>query len=497
VPDIIKDVLKPYNFSPPFEDTLTADYQQWEYCVQYRETDFNFISRLMEQEGIHYYFRHEEGKHTLVLADGDSVHKPFPDYNNVPFRAPDRPVIDLQGIDDWVVALEVQPGKYTLNDFDFQNPQKKLIAPASIERFPAVAESDHEVFDFPGEYVEFHDGQRYARTRLEELQTGFETSYGAGEVRGLSVGCTFNLQNAPRTDQEDNYLVVSTVTQADSTSFFSDDGSGSNTFSCSFTAIRSSVPFRSARLTPKPIIQGTQTAIVTGPKKQEIHTDKFGRIKVQFHWDRLGKADENTTCFIRVAQFWAGRRWGAMFIPRIGQEVVVSFLEGDPDQPLIVGSVYNGDQMPFYPLPDHKTKSTIKSNSSIGGQGFNEIRFEDKKDGEQVFIHSEKRMDVRVKASVFETNGGDRNINLHRFDDIQLIARPTEQEKQRYEKLRNAYESVVRPSMIISQDGHWKVTVFALKGQDLVRLDIKLSANGKVAPNESILERDLPISYAK
>ena len=420
VPDIIKEVLEPYNFSPPFEDTLTGTYREWEYCVQYRETDFNFISRLMEQEGIHYFFRHEKGKHTLTLADANSVHQPFPDYATIRFFQPDQLVIDQQGIQDWTVAMEVQPSFYTLNDFDFQKPKTSLIARATVLT-EKVEGSEHEIFDYPGEYTQLDDGQDYAMARIHELNTGFKTAYGQGDARGICVGCAFTLERAPRQDQDGKYLVISTAIQADAESYFSDGGTGGGpAFSCSCTALKASdVAFVPARLTPKPIIQGAQTAIVTGPKGDEIHTDKYGRVKVQFHWDRKGKKDENTTCFIRVAELWAGKRWGSTYTPRIGQEVVVNFLEGDPDQPIIVGSVYNGDQMPPYLGdgldPKHKhdpNVSGIKSCSTKGGQGYNELRFDDTKGKEQVFIHAEKDLDMRVKNGTRTDVGGSMNLTV-------------------------------------------------------------------------------------
>jgi len=418
VPDIIKDVFKERGIDP-IEDTLTATYPTWEYCVQYRETDFNFVSRLMEQEGIHYYFRHEKGKHTLVLADANSIHQPFPDYATIPLQGEDMTIVNKQILNDWSVAMEVQPSFYTLNDFDFKKPKTSLLGKAAIltER---VEGGDHEMFDYPGEYTEAKEGENYAMARIHELNTGFKRAYGQGDVRGICVGCEFTLQGSARKDQNGKYLVISTVIQASAESYFSDTGDSAAAFSCSCTAMQASdVSFVPARVTPKPIIQGVQTAIVTGPKGEEIYTDKYGRVKVQFHWDRKGKNDENTTCFIRVAEMWAGKRWGSTFTPRIGQEVVVSFLEGDPDQPLIVGSVYNGEQMPPYLGegwdPKHKydpNVSGVKSCSTKGGQGYNELRFNDTKSKEQVFIHAEKDLDIQVNSEERKTVGGDVHLTV-------------------------------------------------------------------------------------
>lgn len=426
VPDIITEVLAPYNFTHPFENTLTADYQPWEYCVQYRETDFNFISRLMEQEGIHYYFRHENGKHTMVLADLNSVHLEFPAYATIPFIPPEAQGVDRQSIQDWTVSMEVQPSSYLLNDFDFKKPKASLVS-HSVVLTPQVENGEHEIFDYPGEYTEQHDGDRYSMARIHELNTSFELAYGESNARGLSAGCNFTLRQHTRDDANGSYLVISTVIKAEAESYFSDGGTPDTPpFTCSCTALKTGdVSFVPARLTPKPMIQGTQTAIVTGPKGDEIYTDKYGRIKVQFHWDRQGKHDANTTLFIRVAEAWAGKRWGSTFTPRIGQEVVVTFLEGDPDQPLIIGSVYNGEQMPPYlgdgPDPKHKNDpnvSGVKSCSTKGGQGFNEWRFDDTKGKEQIFTHAEKDMDIRVRADMRTDVGGSTNLTVG-FQDAQ------------------------------------------------------------------------------
>ena len=412
VPDIVREVLQERG-NTDIEDTLTASYPQWEYCVQYRETDFNFISRLMEQEGIHYYFKHAQGTHTLVLADGDSSHPTFPGYADMSFHQEGVGVVNLQGVKEWAMTQEVQAGSYVLNDYDFEKPKTSLKAPANIDR--QNVEANHELYDYPGEYDKFDDGKRYARMRIEEVQSDFEIAEGSGDVRGVAAGFKFKMNSLTRSDQIDDYLVVSSVTRAESEGFLSGGGaSDSGAFSCSFTAVRAKTPFHPARLTPKPIIQGAQTAVVTGPKGEEIYTDKYGRVKVQFHWDRKGKKDENTTCFIRVAEPWAGKNWAIIFTPRIGQEVVVNFLEGDPDQPLIIGSVYNGDQMPPYTLPANKTQSGVKTRSSLNGTpaNFNEIRFEDKKGQEQLYIHAEKNEDIVVENNKTENVGNNEDIKI-------------------------------------------------------------------------------------
>jgi len=408
VPNIIKQVFRDHGFSD-FEDSLNGSYREWEYCVQYRETDFNFVSRLMEQEGIYYFFKHENGKHTLVLADSASAHQPFEEYEEIQYRPPDAAVSSDEVILSWTVSKTVLPGMYSLGDFDFKNTKKDLNTRAKVTRDHAGA--DHEMYDYPGEYAEYADGENYARTRIEELHSQYMVAKADSDARGICTGCTFTLTEYPRNDQNIKYLITSANYDIALGEFESEGSNASESvYSCSFTAIDAAEPFRAGRITPKPSIPGLQTAIVVGPSREEIYTDQYGRVKVLFHWDRYGKADENSSCWIRVAQVWAGKNWGAMYIPRIGQEVIVEFIEGDPDRPIITGRVYNGQAMPPYELPSEKTKSTLKSNSTKGGQGFNEIRFEDKKGEEQVFIHAEKNEDVRVKNDSFEWIGNERHL---------------------------------------------------------------------------------------
>ena len=419
VPDIIKEVFRGHGFTD-FSEKLSGTYRTWEYCVQYRETDFNFVSRLMEQEGIYYYFTHKNGQHDLVLADSYSAHEPQPGYEEVPYVA----VTDAGSSGERITALsvetEVRPGTYALNDFDFEVPAKGLRVKSSVSRSHAA--SGFEVYDYPGEFTEVGDGEAYAKVRVEELHSQYEVCRGQTDARGSATGALFTLKNHPRAEWNREYLITGATYRLNSDVFFSEgDGDGfAELYSCLFTSVASSEPFRPARTTPKPLVQGPQTAIVVGPSGEEIYTDKYGRVKAQFHWDRYGKADKDSSCWIRVAQVWAGKKWGAMYIPRIGQEVIVEFLEGDPDRPIITGRVYNGTAMPPYALPKEQTKSTLKSNSSKGGGGFNEIRFEDKKGEEQVFIHAEKNEDVRVKNDSFEWVGNERHLIVKK-DQFELV----------------------------------------------------------------------------
>ncbi len=408
VPKIVEDVFRDHGFTD-FKNSLSGSYRERDYCVQYRETDFNFISRLLEEEGIYYFFEHDNGKHTLVLADSKSAHATYEGYSSLPYLAQKAATPHQQVVTDWLVEQAVLPDFASLNDFDFEKPNTSLNVKAGTGN-PHAA-SGFEVFDYPGGYKEYADGETNARLRIEEIQAGFEVAKGTTQAHGVVPGCLLSLERHPRDDQNREYLIVGAQYQL-KLDFYGSAvrAEEAEFFQCQFSAVPSEKPFRAARQARKPVLGGPQTAIVTGPSGEEIYTDKYGRVKVQFHWDRRGKGDENSSCWLRVGQSWAGKNWGAIQIPRIGHEVIVSFLEGDPDQPLIIGSVYNAESMPPYALPDNKTLSTLKSNSSKNGKGFNEIRFEDKKGDEQIFIHAEKNQDIRVKNSVYETVGANRHL---------------------------------------------------------------------------------------
>ena len=421
--DILRDVFGRRGFSD-FKFQLSGDYTPWDYCVQYRETDFNFISRMLEQEGVYYYFEHEKDKHTAVFADSPAAHQPFPKYEKLTFSAlTSIHEHDEEHVYDWVAESRHHTGKYQQTDYDFTKPTADLKTPESNPG--SFGYSNFEIFDYPGEYDKRSDGEQWSRVRMEELRADRETFQGGGDVTGLATGRKFTMSQGPSPADVGDYLVIASSIHLESNIYESGtSGDMGESYHSTFTAIKAADQFRPARLTPKPVIQGLQTAVVTGPKGEEIYTDKYGRIKVQFHWDREGKHDENTTCFIRVATTWAGQNWGGISIPRIGQEVVVAFLEGDPDQPLVVGSVYNAKQMPPYDLPASKTQSGVKSRSTLGGSSpnFNEIRFEDKKGSEQVYIHAEKNQDNVVENDETTKVGHDRSENVGNNEKVTIDA---------------------------------------------------------------------------
>jgi len=417
VPDIIKKVFADHG-TADFKLELTSTYRKWTYCVQYRETDFNFVSRLMEQEGIYYYFRHTEGHNTMVLTDSCSKHVPSAGYEKIPFIAPDKLVRpELEHIGSWQFSREIQPGKYVHKDYDLERPSVDLKTQKVIAY--TCAEGSHEVFDYPGAYLQKGDGEQLALVRIDELGTQFETANGTSNARGIAVGALFTLEDCPRADQNCEHLVMAANYDLQFADYEALEGGGTS-YQCTFAAMSTKQQFRPRRATPKPFVQGPQTAVVVGPGGDEIYTDQFGRVKVQFHWDRLGKKDENSSCWMRVSHPWAGKGWGAVSTPRIGQEVIVDFLEGDPDQPIITGRIYNAEQMPPYELPANKTQSGIKTRSSTGGSpdNFNEIRFEDKKGEEQLFIHAEKNQDIEVEKDETHWVGHDRTKTIDNDETV-------------------------------------------------------------------------------
>lgn len=419
VPDIVKKIFGEYGVAVFDASGLTDSYRTWEYCVQYRESDFNFISRLLEHEGIYYYFKHEDGKHTLKLVDSPSKHEPFPEFEKFPFinHGGARPEQDF--VSDWNFSCEIHSGIFAHDDYDFKKPKTELLVKKPDPR--KHDESKHEYYDYPGLYTTNGDGEHYARARLDEIKTQYRQTTGGGNPRAISTGYVFELTGHPRGDQNRKYLVERTHYDLYFDQYEA-SGGGEAHCHCMFAVKPGDEQFRPARLTLKPRVHGSQTAVVVGPKGDEIYVDKFGRVKVQFHWDREGKFDENSSCWMRVSHPWAGKNWGMIAIPRIGQEVIVDFLEGDPDQPVITGRVYNADQMPPYDLPANMTQTGIKTRSSKGGSGANanEIRFEDKMGEEHLLIHAEKDQMIEVEHDETHSVGHDRTKTVEHNETTEV-----------------------------------------------------------------------------
>ncbi len=410
VPDIIKNVFSKAGLGDAIKFNLRGSFPQRAYCVQYRETDWNFVSRLMEEEGIYYFFETAESGTTLIIANTPQNHLDIDGETKVPFRAP----TGMGESDEWIheisFAQRVRSGKVTLRDYNFTTPSLTLNKDKTSESSQG-GNSKLEIYDYPGIYEVDDNGGRLAEIRLQSVLARAKELIGQSVCRRLAAGYKFELVDAPRTDFNGKYVM--TRLQHDGQQPIGENQQGSQySYDNSFRAIPADVPFRPVRVTPKPIVEGVQTAVVTGPGGEEIYTDKFGRVKVQFPWDREGKKDDKTSCWIRVAQLWAGEGWGAMFIPRIGHEVIVDFIEGDPDRPIITGRVYNAANMPPYALDGEKTKSTIKSNSSKGGGGFNEYRFEDKKGSEEIYQHGQKDLTIVTNNDKNQSTGHDETLKI-------------------------------------------------------------------------------------
>lgn len=371
-PDIIQKVLADKGLSATLKMNLTGSYQQREYCVQYRESDFAFISRLMEDEGIFYFYQHSSGSHTLVIADGPTAFQDLPGGADVEFDEVQGGERDDERIFEWTKAQEYRAGKYSVNDWNFQTPSSNLLA--SEDTILKVEGNDQlELYDYPGAYSAKGDGDALSKIRMQGEEAPGQYARGKSTHNMLCPGCRFNLKN----HVFDNARYSLTGVSHDARQPLETGTKGQAFhYGNEFTCIPGDVHYRPELKTPLPTVRGVETAIVVGPSGEEIYVDNYSRVKVQFHWDREGKNDENSSCWIRVATFWAGKNWGSIHIPRIGQEVIVDFVEGDVDRPLIVGSVYNATQMPPYDLPGNATQSGVKSRSSKGGgtANFNEIR---------------------------------------------------------------------------------------------------------------------------
>jgi len=399
VPEIIEAIFQDRGFSD-YRLSLQGTYDPLEYCVQYRETDFNFVTRLMEQCGIFYFFEHSEGKHTLVLADAATAHEKCPGQSSVAFTLEGTGVHDDDVITNWSVEQEVRPGKYTLRDYNFETPAVSLevSAPTTIKATGADA---RELFDYPGDYLKRADGEKVAKVRMQEEEVGHLVSTGAGNCRTLAAGYKFSLAEHFNSALNAEYVLTEVRHSARSGGYYGAEHGGDeqNYYANTFTCIPSERVYRPARVTPRPVVQGAQTAVVVGKSGEEIWVDKYGRVMVQFFWDRKGKSDEHSSCWVRVSQSWAGKDWGWMAVPRIGQEVLVQFLEGDPDHPIITGRVYNANQMPPWALPANQTQTGIRTHSSPkgGADNFNELRFEDKKGSEEIHVQAEKDVTIVIK----------------------------------------------------------------------------------------------------
>jgi type VI secretion system secreted protein VgrG len=416
VPDIIQQIFRDLGFTD-FTLRLYGSFRTRDYCVQYRETDFAFVSRLMEEEGIYYFFEHGESQHRMVLANDPSAHKPCPGQEKARCLAAANSWKDEDVILGWHQAKELRPGKWTHTDYNFETPSTSLLV-------NVAGPNQFEIYDYPGEYSKRGEGESLAKIRLQEETAPAFVGYASGNCRSFFSGALFTLEDHYREDLNQQYLITAMTFRA---SQGGDYGSGGMdnldpefAFEGNFECIPAIIPFRPLRVSPRPSVRGCQTAVVVGPAGEEIYTDKYGRVKVQFHWDHEGKKNENSSCWVRCSHPWAGVGWGAVSIPRIGQEVVVDFLEGDPDQPIIIGRVYNAEAMPPYGLPASAVISGVKSNSTKGGGGYNEIILDDTKGNELIRIHGQYDEDITIEHDERVKIGNDRTENVGHNETITI-----------------------------------------------------------------------------
>jgi type VI secretion system secreted protein VgrG len=414
VPQIVEKIFQEKGFSD-FKLKLHGSYAKREYCVQYRETDFNFISRLLEEEGVYYYFEHETGKHTMIIADDPQEHEHCPKQETARYQLTGGGLLEEDVIRSLEKVQEIRPGKFSLNDYNFEIPNTGL--EVNVPGKYKLGPGEREIYDYPGSYAKKTEGDRLAKIRMEEEEAKVTTLHGSSSCRAFTSGYRFTLLQFYRDDLNNKDYVLSGLHHEANQGLEND---AELVYANQFTCIPFDVPYRPPRVTPKPVVRGGQTAIVVGPSGEEIYTDEHGRVKVQFHWDREGRKDEKSSCWMRVSQLWAGAGWGAMYIPRIGHEVIVDFLEGDPDQPIITGRVYHGTNKPPYALPAEKTKSTIKSDSSLGSGGSNEFRFEDKKGSEEVYLHGQKDWTIAIENDKNQTVGHDETLSVGHDQTIKV-----------------------------------------------------------------------------
>lgn len=412
-PDIISEVLGTHDFSD-FQQKLTESYDPIHYCVQYRESDYDFCCRLMEEFGISYCFEHSDGKHKMVLADAKSSYSPIEGDANIPFIAlGGDSQRDEEHLYHWVPGRKFRIGKFAVNDYDFKKPGASLEADKDAGSSYRAGSLEH--YDYPGRYTEKDKGTKYSNIRLEAEQAADNRVDAAGEVPRLFAGGLFTLKDHPHGPQNKEYLVVRASHQIIAESYRSgESGSQGEAYTGTYDVLSSDIPFRTPARTPKPRIPGPQTAKVVG--QGEIDVDEYGQIMVEFHWDR----DKTQSRRVRVAQVWSGKKWGGIYIPRVGHEVIIQFLEGDPDQPIVIGTVYNADNMPPYDLPGEKNKAGIKSDSTTGGGGYNEFVLDDTKGQEKIGVHAQKDMETVIEndESLHVKNNRDTKIDVNRTEKV-------------------------------------------------------------------------------
>ena len=408
--DVVKKVLKDAKVPSDWVNMmLHGSYEPRDYCVQYQESDLDFVQRLLEEEGITYYFEHKKDKDVLCIGDGSHAFESLPQYAEVQLR--DTPHLYEEGLVALQAESALRPGAAVLRDYKFKQPALDMEAKAEGKKY-----AEREMYYFPGDYVDPSLGKRLVKLRMQEQLSLANRFVGRGSVRAMQPGYKFTLQGHRRDACNQEYLIVRVEHEGSQPGALGEEGTGITkpVYQNRIHSIPASVEFRPRRITPRPAIPGVQTATVVGPSGEEIHCDEHGRVKVKFPWDRDEKKDDSSSCWIRVNQPWGGVSYGGMFIPRVGQEVLVQFLEGDPDRPVVIGRVYNGENPVPYGLPDKKTVSTFKSSSSPGGNGSNELRFEDAAGKEEIYLHGQLDMNTVIERDRSQKFGRDTTDDVGR-----------------------------------------------------------------------------------
>lgn len=488
VMEIIKKTFTKYGFqeNQDFQDKTEEKYTKWEYLTQYRESAFAFVSRLMETEGIFYFFKHEKGNHKLIMADRPSAFQPSKHQETVKIqhaagRAARR---EEDMVTRWEFHSAFRSGKYTHRDYTFLKPDNPLHneMPARKKKEGAAR---YEIYDYPGEYEEHKDGDDWAKLRMEEEEVQNECCHAESDVRALSAGNKFSFTDHDRRDQNKSYYITEVRHRASEGSQFAGDRRGPAEYKNSFTCIDVNQQYRPERKTQKHVMRGLQTATVVGQKGEEIYTDEHGRVRVQFHWDRLGKKDPDSSCWMRVSQDWAGKGFGAVYLPRVGQEVLVDFLEGDPDRPIVVGRVYNASQTHPWELPKNKNWSGVRTRSTKqgGAENYNEIRFDDTKGAEVFAMHAERDMkisverhlQVQVDKNCHEAILGERRQSVEKDNSITI-------QGSHSEKVQGTHSTKVGGSVEIDADGNILIKAggnITLKAGGFITLDAGSGINMK------------------
>lgn len=408
VVQIADEVLADYPFT--VKKKLYDNYKEIGYCVQYNETDFDFLSRLFEQEGIYYYFEHQDGEHALVLADYIGSHKPLPDYEEIRYISADQlGTAGEECIHSWAVVESVRPGRYVTSDYDFKKPQAQLQQIRSALNDHAHA--DYEMYQWGHGYTDPAHGEHLTRVELERLQQGKMLVTGKTNARGMAPGHTFKLYFHPDDLQNAEYLITEVKYKFNENPYAS--GEDHPDWTLDFTVQKSTEQYRPAKKTPRPSVLGIHTAKVVGPPGEEIWCDKYGRVKLQFPWDRYGQSDENSSCWVRVSSPWAGGNFGGVNIPRIGQEVLIEYINGDINRPVIVGRVYNDFNMPPWGLPAAAVVSGLKSNTHKGS-GYNEFSMDDTAGNEKITIHGQHDMNTTVRNDQANTIHNNQTNTIHK-----------------------------------------------------------------------------------